>query len=55
MTPAEALGRLERALNDPGPAPEVHQRAVHELQAAWPALYLAVRDVLQSHGLPVRY
>lgn len=45
----EGLGSLEKlraALEDPGPKPAVHFRAMHNLKNEWPTLWNALMEVL---------
>lgn len=45
------IQRLVNALRDPGPAPELHHRAMLKLRSEWPALYNAVQAVVAEEEL----
>lgn len=47
----EALEKLRLAIDDAGPAPDYHYRAINDLRATWPTLYRALMRVLEIHEL----
>jgi len=44
---ARKIGRLRKAMIDPGRCPEYHYQQLEKLRRNWPALFFAIKDVIE--------